>query len=450
VRSTDADTAPPSGFILPTTLLVMTLLTVMLTAAFIMASAEFRASDNSMANSRALSLAQAGLENYFSSQRLLDTLSTYDSVRITFGNGYADVVGSRVRKQTGSHLPLWLVRSIGTSTDPKQPGQTQGQRAVAQMAELNTGLIPARAAITAINGIQMVAGGTGGNPISGVDNNYGSSVPGCTRPAGSLADTAAYTVGAVTQVGGGFSLSGTTTGYGRSSGFPYNVFSPGQNVVASGFTLAANNGFSTVTAATGNALTVTKAGGTATEAAVGGRVISVAPGNYLGAGGTAPVGNPEVLPSITSAYDSSHIDWQRVLNGDFSPDYVGTLPPVGNSTYYSYYWGSSVTVPTGQVRGLLVAKGDVTISAGTHWDGIIVAGGSLKAVPGAASTYIVHGMVITGLGCGVGACPLTQDSIQRGNANQINWDWCYTHAAIGGLNGLVPLKNTWVDTWSLY
>ena len=174
MRSTDADAAPPSGFILPTTLLVMTLLTVMLTAAFIMASAEFRSSDNTLSNSRALSLAQAGLENYFSLQRNLDTTSSYDSLRITFSNGYADVVGRRVRMQTGSRLPVWLIRSIGTSTDALQAGQAQGQRAVAQLAELNNGLIPARAALTALNGIQMVAGGGTGNPIIGTDNNYGS------------------------------------------------------------------------------------------------------------------------------------------------------------------------------------------------------------------------------------------------------------------------------------
>ncbi|MFI5214806.1 MAG: hypothetical protein ACHQU8_09745, partial [Gemmatimonadales bacterium] len=441
---------PAAGFILPTTLLVMTLLTVMLTAGFIMASAEFRASDNSLSNSRALSLAQAGMENYFSLQRLLDTTSTYDSVRITFSNGYADVVGRRVRKNTGSHLPLWLVRSIGTSTDPKQPGQPQGQRAVAQMAELNAGLIPARAAITAINGIQMVAGGTTNNPIIGADNNYGSSVPGCTKPGGGLADTAAYTVGSAPQT---FSITawGTATGYARSTGsFINDGFAIGQTVVASGFAQAANNGFSTVTNVAALALTVSKSPQTLSGSSASGRTISVVPGNYLG-GSPTPTQTQQSF-AISVAYDSSHVDWQRVLNGDFSPDYVGTLPPAGNSTYYSYYWAGNVTIPTGQQRGLLVASGNVTLSNGSHWDGIIIAGGRLVAVPGTSNSYLIHGMVITGLNCVLGACPagMAQDSIQRGGSNQINWDWCYTHAAIGGLNGLVPIKNTWVDTWSLY
>ena len=72
-----------------------------------------------------------------------------------------------------------------------------------------------------------------------------------------------------------------------------------------------------------------------------------------------------------------------------------------------------------------MATGNVTLSAGTHWDGIIIAGGRLVAVPGTTNSYILHGMAITGLGCGVGACPAAQDSIQRqtaGGLNQINWD----------------------------
>lgn len=450
MRSTDAPAR--SGFILPTTLLVMTLLTVMLTAAFILASAEFRASDNTLANSRALALAQAGLENYFSQQRNLDTSSTYDSLRITFSNGYADVVGRRVRAITGSRLPLWLVRAIGASTDPRQPGQAQGQRAVAQLAELNNGLIPARAALTAVNGIQMVAGGSTTNPING--HNFGFSMTGCTIPGGSAADTAAYTIGSNTMISFTTVTANAGGSYGRSSGFSYNTyFAPGEEVVANGFTNASNNGYSTVTGATGNTLTVTKAPNTVAEAA-GTRTISLASGNYLTSaiGGPTPSGTQQALPSISSAYDSTHVDWQRVLNGDFSPDYVNTWPAVctGTCTYNSYYWTGNVTVPTGQRRALLIATGDVTLSAGTHWDGIIIAGGALKAVPGAANSYIIHGMAITGLNCGVGSCPATQDSIQRGSSNDIQWDWCYTHAAIGGLNGLVPLKNTWVDTWSLY
>ena len=85
------------GFVLATTLLVTTLLTVMLAAAFLLVSAEQRMTTNSFGTAKALAIAQAGLQNYFSRNLGLDTSSTYDSTRIVESGGYADVVGRRVR-----------------------------------------------------------------------------------------------------------------------------------------------------------------------------------------------------------------------------------------------------------------------------------------------------------------------------------------------------------------
>src|SRR5262249_40278638 len=94
--------------------MVMTLLTVMLSAAFIMVSAEFRASDNSLAISRASALAQAGLEDYLSRNRGIITSTVYDSVRLSYSSGYADVVATRLSAQGGGSKPtIWLIRSSG-------------------------------------------------------------------------------------------------------------------------------------------------------------------------------------------------------------------------------------------------------------------------------------------------------------------------------------------------
>ena len=51
--------AAERGFVLATTLLVTTLLTVMLAASFLLVSAEQRTTDNSFGTARALALAQA-------------------------------------------------------------------------------------------------------------------------------------------------------------------------------------------------------------------------------------------------------------------------------------------------------------------------------------------------------------------------------------------------------
>src|SRR5437868_496531 len=97
------------GFILPTSLLVLTLLTVMLTAAFVMVSAEFRSSDNSLSSVKAMALAEAGMQSYFAANRGLRPTDTYDSVRYTFSGGYADVVGRKMSNATTGTTP-WMVK----------------------------------------------------------------------------------------------------------------------------------------------------------------------------------------------------------------------------------------------------------------------------------------------------------------------------------------------------
>ncbi len=149
------------GFILPTTLMVMTLLTVMLSAAFVMVSAEFRASDNALAQSRANSLAQAGMQDYLSRNRYIGFGTSYDSLRITYTAGYADVVASRLVPSSGSKQAIWLVRSTGYITGSLLSGQVQAQRTVAQLSTLNPGVLPVKAAFVAANPINI-------NGISGL------------------------------------------------------------------------------------------------------------------------------------------------------------------------------------------------------------------------------------------------------------------------------------------
>jgi Tfp pilus assembly protein PilX len=180
------------GFVLATTLLVTTLLTVMLAASFLLVSAEQRTTDNSFGTARALALAQAGLQNYFAQNRGLSDTSTYDSTRIVLVLGYADVVATRVRASgatSGSPLALWVVRSRGVATSPVMAGQTQGTRTIAQFAQLNEGVLPARAALVALNGVVISGAGISpapAHPVSGHD--LGSIFP-CVSPGGLAADT---------------------------------------------------------------------------------------------------------------------------------------------------------------------------------------------------------------------------------------------------------------------
>jgi Tfp pilus assembly protein PilX len=360
------------GFVLATTLLVTTLLTVMLAASFLLVSAEQRTTDNSFGTARAAALAQAGLQNYFAQNRGLSDTSTYDSSRITLVLGYADVVATKLRPggaTSGSPLALWVVRSTGVATSPVMAGQTQGTHTVAQMAQFNGGLLPARAALVALNGV-VISGGltspTPAHPLSGHD--LGSQAP-CVSPGGLAADTFAVSV---------------PTG-------KYNV------------------------------------------------VNTLPP---LG------IGVETWYPSWSNLYDSTHIDWPGLVAGNFLPDYTippAAWPPLLSTNYLVGYVAGDVTIPAGQRRGMLIVTGNVSLAPSAHWDGIILAGGQL--FPNSLGA-IVHGMVVTGLNLARGI-PVAPDTIQPGGV-RLQWTWCYTQSTINSLAALVPLTNSWSDTWTAY
>jgi hypothetical protein len=155
------------GFVLPTTLMVMTLLTVLLSAAFVLVSAEFRATDNTLASQRALAIAQAGLQNWLARSGTL--VGGYDSVgTIAYPGGIATVAASRVLTDSASQTETWVVRAYGQVTDPQLTGTVTARRVVATLALRSPGLFRARAALVAANDVR-VSGNTAANPISGTD-----------------------------------------------------------------------------------------------------------------------------------------------------------------------------------------------------------------------------------------------------------------------------------------
>ena len=353
------------GFILATTLLVMTLLTVMLMAGFVLISAEFRTTNGSYSNARSMDLAQAGLQSYFSNAHTLNTGS--DSTNYTFPGGYAMVLAQRLRDSTVTDRAVWIVYSTGVDSTRSLIANGTGKRVVAQIALFSAGSMPVRAAMVAANGVQMT--GSGNQPINGT--NFNTSVAGCT------------------QVGAAGNTTGLTTAY----------------------------------------------------------------GGYTAGGAAAPTGGVDSMTTAAKVNDSTHIDWAKLVAGEFTPDFYNQLPagPYPNTNYQTYYYpnpaGGNVTIPANQYRGLLVVNGDVTLSAGAHWDGIIVAGGRLTTAVG-PSTYTLHGTIITGLNIVLGQT-VNRNMVDRG-ANFIQFDWCYTRSSMISLSYLVPVKGAYLDTWKTY
>jgi len=189
------------GFILPTTLMVMTLLTVMLTAAFILISAESRTTDNSLAMGQAHALAQAGLQKYLTLNRGMSPSTNSDSVRLNFSAGYADVIGTRMVAQNSNGVALWLVRSTGVLTGATLTGVMSARRTVAQLADFNPGVLPLRAAFVSAYGLTILPLFSA-DPISGTDACAVSNKKGLTIANGTLLDS----TGAVTTSAGAITI----------------------------------------------------------------------------------------------------------------------------------------------------------------------------------------------------------------------------------------------------
>ena len=159
-----------------------------------------------------------------------------------------------------------------------------------------------------------------------------------------------------------------------------------------------------------------------------------------------PTGIDSTYASWSPLYDSTHVDWVSIMSGNLIPDYTippSPYPPYSNNYQVGYVPGNA-TLPSWQIRGVLVVKGNLTVPATAHWDGIILVGGYLTAASGAQ----LHGMVVTGLNRALGQNP-PMDTLPRGNS-VVQWTWCYTQSSINSLSSLVPVRNGWANTWTTY
>ncbi len=355
------------GFILPTTLMVVALLTVMLTAAFTMVSAEFRTTDNSLAAQRAMAIAEAGLQNYLSANSNLS--GVYDTVSsIAFPGGYAAIGASRLVPAVGAKNAVWVVRSYGYATDPTLTGQPQAMRVVGRLARLNPGTLYARAAWMSAAPVH-IQGIFGSNPINGSDL--------CT-------------------------------------GSPVDTFG-----------------------------------------------LTIASGDYTSSPGSTP-GNGIEPGTWTRARvaDSTHIDWAKIVAGNVDYDYdvtSGSWP--GSPTGYPIYYANGdvyLTSSLGTRTGVLVVTGNLRIGSNAVWRGMIIAGGTVTndnffgivGVP-----FAIQGSLISGLNETISPGSVGTSFVYRftGSSSQgMRWGSCYVNSAAGSMASLTPIRNGWLDTWSLY
>ncbi|MBI2401663.1 MAG: hypothetical protein HYV20_02770 [Gemmatimonadetes bacterium] len=142
------------GIALPVTIFIITLMTIMLAAAFARVGAEREVAVGASEAISALTVAQSGLQRYLGMKTVRPPDG--DSVRFNVTGGYTDVVARIVESDSlDDQKTMYIVRSTGYVIVPAQGATAQGKRTVAQFAQWQVGAIRRIAAYVAANGIDV-------------------------------------------------------------------------------------------------------------------------------------------------------------------------------------------------------------------------------------------------------------------------------------------------------
>lgn len=186
------------------------------------------------------------------------------------------------------------------------------------------------------------------------------------------------------------------------------------------------------------------------KAAKAGVAVPVDPGYF---GPTGPVtGDPPILhigDDVPAAADAVNIDWETILNGGITPDYV--IPGVDWSDIDFSEWPvvlvtePDFTLPVSGGRGILIVTGDLNSSGSDLWQGVVLVGGKLTS----NGNNTVSGATISGLNAQLGVSVPPSDV---GNGTKtFQYNSCHVASAMQAYGGsLNVLENTWLDNWLVY
>jgi hypothetical protein len=193
-----------AGFALPMAVLILMITAGAVLTTLNQASGERRIVDSEQAGDAALVLAETGLElaatqaDAWGFGELPDAV--YDSIRVTFAQGYVDVVRQRLRPVNGVISPaIYLIRSRGVHTQGAWAGAPSATRVVTRYGTWSKGVLDVRAAWTSLTGLtknggsgtisgtdacgeEAAVGGVAVPTSPGYSQNGGSSVPSGSPP----------------------------------------------------------------------------------------------------------------------------------------------------------------------------------------------------------------------------------------------------------------------------
>lgn len=198
--------------------------------------------------------------------------------------------------------------------------------------------------------------------------------------------------------------------------------------------------------------------------------VAVPSGGYDQDGGTSvPQGTPGIQEMGTQQEmaDAINIDWAGIVHDDaISPDIVITssgqvsslFPNAATFAANPDYWpvieirnfdyGSGAPTWTFALpnsgRGTLVVHGDMVISGGLSWSGILLVGHGLTS----NGNNTVYGATVSGLNVKLGYAVPVSDV---GNGTKtFQFDSCDLAAASAAMAGMRAYANAWVDNWNVW
>lgn len=160
-----------SGFALPMVILVMFVLVGALAAGFAMMSGERSADDATRQQQAATALSETGLQQGLRNRIGLGLPAVppagVESLRVSYADGYADIITTRMRAAVGTTVPaLYVVRSRGVRTRASTARAGNAVSMATAFATFAQMTMTVQSSMTGINGIDK-AGNSG--RISGVD-----------------------------------------------------------------------------------------------------------------------------------------------------------------------------------------------------------------------------------------------------------------------------------------
>lgn len=180
--------------------------------------------------------------------------------------------------------------------------------------------------------------------------------------------------------------------------------------------------------------------------------VAVPNGGYIG-DVTVINGNPDDTPVGMgtggvggTAKDQVNIDWAGIIAGTYLPAaYV--YPSWPTSTQMNAW---PVTRVNGDValpsngKGILIVTGNLTISGGLQWDGLVLVGGTITS--NGNNTF--YGATVSGLNVKIGVAVLPS-TIANGNKTY-QYDSCSLLRALGKVGSIQRVRNGWTDSWASY